>query len=83
MYDKLIQKYIDALTKEPNKDSRKYNILNILNNVGAIFISTCFHHRDVPKETIFERGITDRNKLRKGRLKKIKTKEQNVKVTKL
>ena len=46
-------------------DIRKYNILNLLNNVGSIFTGTYLHYKDVPKETIFERSIAERIKLRK------------------
>ena len=55
LYNKLIQKDIDALEGEKRNDTRKYNILNILNNVGSIFIGTYLHYKDVPKETMFER----------------------------
>ena len=50
-----------------SKDTRKYNILNILNNVGSIFTDTYLHFKYVPKETMFERSIAERLKLRKER----------------
>ena len=75
MYNELIQKDIDALTKEKRND-RKYNILDILNNVGSIFTGTYLHYKDVPKETIFDKGIAERTKLRKERLSEIKKKKK-------
>ena len=34
LYNELTQKDIDALTNEKTNDTRKYNFLNIVNNVG-------------------------------------------------
>ena len=65
MYSELIQKDNEALTGGKSNDIRKYNILNLLNNVGSIFTGTYLHYKDVPKETIFERSIAERIKLRK------------------
>ena len=66
LYNKLIQKDTDALTKEKSNDNKKYNILNILNNVGSIFIAdTYLHYKDESKETMFKRSIAERIKLRK------------------
>ena len=56
----------------------KYNILNILNNVGSIFTGAYLNHKDVPEETMFERNIAERTKLRRERLDEIKRKEQNI-----
>ena len=39
---------------------------------------TCFHYKEVPKETIFERSIAERIKSRKGRLDETERKEQNI-----
>ena len=78
MYNKLIQKDIDILEKSKSDKPEKYNILNILENVGAIFTSVYFNYKDVPKETMFERSIAEKIKLRKGRLDEIKGKEQNI-----
>ena len=50
----------DNYTLEGKKkyDVRKYNILDIQNNVGPIFTTgTSFHYRGVSKETEFERSI--------------------------
>ena len=52
--------------------------MSILENVGTIFTGAYLHYRDVPKETLFERGISKRIKSIKGRLDKIKRKEQNM-----
>ena len=65
LYDELIQKDTDALTNEKSNDASKYNILNVLDNVGSIFTGVYLHYKKVPKETMFERSITERIKLRK------------------
>ena len=78
LYNELIQKEIDTLEKSKSNKPEKYNILNILENVGAIFTSVYFNYKDVPKETMFERSIAEKIKLRKGRLDEIKGKEQNI-----
>ena len=65
LYDELIQKDTDALTNEKSNDASKYNILNVLDNVGSIFTGAYLHYKKVPKETMFERSITERIKLRK------------------
>ena len=70
----MIQKDINAPTKEESNNAKKYNILNILNIVGAIFTGTSLHYKDAPKETLFERS-----KLKKQRTSKIKRKEENIK----
>ena len=78
LYIELIQKYIDALRNEKSNDIRKYNILDILDNVGTIFTGTYLHYKEVPKGTMFERSIAERIKLRKERFDEIKRKEQNI-----
>ena len=65
LYNELIQKNINALTKEKSNNAKKYNILNILNNVGAIFTGTYLHYRDVPKEIMYEKSIAERRKQKK------------------
>ena len=64
MYNKLIQKDVDALDREKIdakweeiESIRKYNILNILKNIGSIFTGSYLHYKNVPKETMFERNI--------------------------
>ena len=74
----MIQKDIVTLERERSNDTRKYNILNILNNVGPIFTGLYFHYKDVPKEAMFERSITERIRLRKESFNEIKGKEQNI-----
>ena len=74
----MIQKDIDTLEKLKSNKPEKYNILNILENVGTIFAGTYLHYKDVPKETMFERSIAERIKLRKGRLDEIERREQNI-----
>ena len=78
LYNELIQKDIDTLEREKSNRFEKYNILNILNNVGSIFTGAYLHYKDVPKETMFERSIVERIKSRKGRLDEIERKEQNI-----
>ena len=48
--------------------------MNILNNVGSIF-TVAYLHKDVARETMFERSIEERIKSRRGRLDEIKRKE--------
>ena len=79
MYNKLIQKDIDALEREKSSDIRRYNILNILNNLGSIFTGAYLHYKGVPKGIIIERSIVERTKLRRGKFDEIERKEQNIK----
>ena len=67
MYNELIQKDTDTLEREKTSDTRKHNILDILDNVGSIFTGTYLHYKDAPKETMFERSIEEIIKLRRGR----------------
>ena len=62
LYNKLIQKDIDTLEREKSNRAEKFNILNILNNVGSIFTGAYMHYKKVPKETMFERIIEERIK---------------------
>ena len=78
MYYELIQKEIDALEREKSNRFKKYNILNILENVGSIFVGAYLHYKNVPKETMCERSIAERTKLRRGALHEIKRKKQNI-----
>ena len=64
LYNELIQGDIDALEGEEINDTRKYNIFNILNNVGSIFTDTYLYYKNVPKETMFERRIAERIRLK-------------------
>ena len=63
--------------KEKTKDTKKYNILNILKNVSSIFTGIYLYYKNVSKEAMFERRIAERIKLRKERFDEIKRKEQN------
>ena len=58
----MIQKDIDTLERDKSNRSEKYNILNILNNVGSIFAGAYLRYKNVPKETMFERSIEERMK---------------------
>ena len=62
LYNELIQKYIDAIERKKSNNTKKHNILKILNNVGTIFTGTYLHHKDVPKKNVT----------------KLKRKEQNI-----
>ena len=74
LYNKLIQKDIDTLKREKSNRFQKYNVLIILENVGSVFTGAYFHYKNVPKETMFERSIAERAKLRE-RLDEIKRAE--------
>ena len=74
LYNELIQRDIDSREREESDDIRKHNVLDILNNVGSVFTGTYLHYKDVSKETIFERSIAERVKLRRGRFDEIKRK---------
>ena len=73
LYKELIQKDTDALEREKSDESnkidnvRKFNILNILDNVGSIFTGTYLHYKNLLKETMFARSIAEKTKLRRGR----------------
>ena len=54
LYNKLIQKDIDALEREESDSNKKYNILEILENIGTIFTGTYLLYKEVPKKTIAE-----------------------------
>ena len=53
------------MEREKSNRFEKYSILNILNNVGSIFIGVYLHYKNVTKETMFERSIAERIKLRR------------------
>ena len=72
----MIQKDIDALEREKSNSIKKYNILKILENIGAIFTGAYLHYEEVRKETIFERNIAERVKLRRQRLDIIKKRKK-------
>ena len=74
----MIQKDTDTLEREKNDRFKNYNVLNILNNVGSIFTGAYLHYKNMPKETMFERSIEERIKLRTERLDETKKKEQNI-----
>ena len=74
--NELIQKDIDKLEREKSKRFEKYNILNILENVGSIFTGAYLHCKDVPNETMIERSIAERTKLREKDWVKLKEKNR-------
>ena len=45
-----MQKDIDTLERDKSNGFEKYNILNILKNVGSIFTRAYLHYKDVPKK---------------------------------
>ena len=78
LYEELIQKDTDALTRKKVMALRN-NILKILDNVSAIFTAdTYLHYQGLPKETEFERSIAEREKLRRQRLDEVKKSEKNI-----
>ena len=76
LYNKLIQKDIDALKREEGNSNNKYNILEILENIGAIFTDSYLHYKEVPKKTIIERNIAESVTLRKRRIPEIEEEEE-------
>ena len=64
--------------KEKSNSIKKYNILEILKNVRAIFTGAYLHYEEVPKETIFEINIAERVKSRRQRLDIINKKKENI-----
>ena len=52
--------------------------MNILKNIGPILTSAYLHYKNVPKETMFERSMAERTKLRRGRFDEIERSEQNI-----
>ena len=78
LYKELIQKDIDALERAKSNGIKKYNVLKILENIGAILTGAYFHYREVPKKTIAERNIAESVKLRRGRIAEIEEEEKNI-----
>ena len=78
LYNGLIQKDIDTLEREKSNGFENNNVLNTLEKVGSIFSGSYLHYKNVLKETILERSIAERTKLRRGKLDEIKSKEQNI-----
>ena len=78
MYNELIQRDTDTLKRKKSNRFEKYNILNILSDVGSIFTGAYLHYKDLPKKTLFERSNEERIKSRRGRLDQVKRKEQNI-----
>ena len=78
LYEELIQKDIDTLRREKSNNIKKHNILDILNNVGTILIGVYLHYGEVPEETMFERTIAVRSKLRKEKIAEIEKEEKNI-----
>ena len=78
LYKELIQKDIDAIEKEKGHNIKKHNILDILNNVGAIFDGASLHYKELLKETMLERTILEKSKLRRGKIAEIEKKDKNI-----
>ena len=82
LYKELIEKDTDALEREKSDESnkidnvRKFNILNILDNVGSIFTGTYLHYKNLLKETMFARSIAEKTKLRRGRSDEIENRKK-------
>ena len=67
MCKELIQKDFHALKREKGNSTKKNNILEIFENINAIFTGVYLHYKEVPKETISKRNIADRIKSRRQR----------------
>ena len=74
----MIQKDIDVLEREKSNSIKKYNILKILENIGAIFTGAYAHYKEVPKKTIVKRNILKAVKLRRRRIAEIEKEEQDM-----
>ena len=67
MYKELLQKDIDVIERgkidESNKTGgiRKYNILNILKNIGSIFTGAYFHYKNVYEQCLKEVSQKEQN----------------------
>ena len=78
LYSDLITTDITELENAKGKGKNKrHKILDVLRNLKSVFTGVYFHYKDLPKETIFERSILEKTKLRE-RLDEIKEKEQNI-----
>ena len=77
MYDELIPEDIDALTEQPNNDSRKY-ISQTLSTMQVQYLLALIYITKTCLKKVFERSIAERNKLRKRRINEIKRKKQSV-----
>ena len=53
----MIQKEIDVLERENSNSIKKHDILEIFENIGAIFTVTYLHYGEMPKKTTVERSI--------------------------
>ena len=79
LYSDLTTPDIDALEKSKSKSKdRRHNILNFLKTLKSLFTGAYLYYKKVSKETMFERSIAERTKLRRERLDKIKRKEQSI-----
>ena len=76
LYNELIQKDIDTLEKSKSNKPEKYNILDILDNVGSIFTGVYLHYKHAPSES--EESIAKRIKLRRQRSDEIANKEKMI-----
>ena len=64
--------------QEKCNDIKKYNILKILKNIGAIFTGAYLHHIEVPKKVIVERNIEESVNLRRRGIVEIEKEEKNI-----
>ena len=74
----MIQKDIDVPEREKSNSIKKYNILKILENIGAIFTDTYLHYGEVPKKIIVERDIEESVKVRRRRIAEIEEEQENI-----
>ena len=66
LYKELIQKEIDALKREKSNSIKKNNILEIIENIGAIFTGAYLHHGELFKET---KKYCIQNKIKKAKIR--------------
>ena len=73
LYNNSIKPDVNALSNVPGKGKcKKINMLNVLDNIKSSFDGFYLHYKDVPKETVYERSIAERSKLRGERTSEIK-----------
>ena len=80
MYSHLIIPDIVALEGSKSKSKgKRNNVLNVVKNLESVFPGVYLHYnKGVSKKTLFEKGFTERTKLRRERLDEIERKNQNI-----
>ena len=70
--------YKRTLEREESNSNKKYNILEILENIGTTFTGIYLYYGKLPKETLVGRSIADRIKSRKEGLSIINKNKENI-----